>query len=1013
MSSPNLRNVRNFDSLIRYLEDELGWPLDGYEMEDLTFDYEPSDLGLKEEEAAKVKSIRQLRPLTSSQPWGIFFIEFDKKQLPVVVLRRILSHLVLKKRASANAADAKRWSAQDLLFVSAFGPEDADGREIGFAHFHEESGDLPSLRVLGWDGDNTALTLQRVASTLKDRLRWPEKGETSDAWRQRWSGAFKHRPGHIIRTSDLLAEALAALAKRIRDAARTLMEHETERGPLRTLHKAFQTNLIHDLDENGFADTYAQTITYGLLTAAINRTDMTGGRHGTFVKADDVALAIKPTSPFLKEMLETFLKVGGRKGHMDFDELGVQDVVELLRSDVTDIPAILADFGNKTRGEDPVIHFYEHFLNAYNKKLKVQRGVFYTPQAVVGYIVRSVHELLQTEFGLEDGLASTVTWGEMIQKNPSLQLPLKVEGNPAQGPISENEPFVQILDPATGTATFLVETIEVIHRTLKAKWQAQRLSVAQQRDVWNEYVPNHLLPRLHGYELMMAPYAIAHMKIGLKLTELGYNFASDARAQIYLTNALEPWQQQLPLIGFDALAHEAAAVNEVKRHKRFTVVIGNPPYSDASQNMGEWTAPLIEPFRFYQQSRIKERGAIRFEHCINNDYVKFWGLTLALINQSPLALAALITSNTFLGGKSFRGVRDAMVGKVTRVEILDLHGEGWAGDLAKQGIKDENVFEITTGVAITSLVKPLQNQDVANVFHREITGTYEYKARLLTGPKLPVESTQVVLDPHHYFPFTPQGGVGNDEYWTWPQVDTLFKASVDGIKTSRDGLVIANTREACRQKILNFAESNAGIDDIESEFSISGKSFDIRGAQRHLKRHFDENLIHPILYRPFDIRYIYYDKELILSHRMNVMPSMFHKRAWSLVFASRLSSKGFDHVIACAALCAHKCASHDINSRMFPVVGLFSPLLGQEQLMSNLSDVLLETMPKGNADTEAARASEIGEYLYAVFNAPSYRSRYHESISQDFPRVPLTNNSELFGRLCELGRALVNLHTLS
>jgi type I restriction-modification system DNA methylase subunit len=682
MSSPNLRNVRNFDSLIRYLEDELGWPLDGYEMEDLTFDYDPSDLGLKEEEAAKVKSIRQLRPLTSSQPWGIFFIEFDKKQLPVVVLRRILSHLVLKKRASANAADAKRWSAQDLLFVSAFGPEDADGREIGFAHFHEESGDLPSLRVLGWDGDNTALTLQRVASTLKERLRWPEKGETVDAWRQRWSGAFKHRPGHIIRTSDLLAEALAALAKRIRDAARTLMEHETERGPLRTLHKAFQTNLIHDLDENGFADTYAQTITYGLLTAAINRTDMTGGRHGTFVKADDVALAIKPTSPFLKEMLETFLKVGGRRGHMDFDELGVQDVVELLRSDVTDIPAILADFGNKTRGEDPVIHFYEHFLSAYNKELKIKRGVFYTPQPVVGSIVRSVHELLQTEFDLEDGLASTITWGEIIQKNPSLQLPLRVEGNPAQGNISENEPFVQILDPATGTATFLVETIEVIHRTLKAKWQSQRLSAAQQRDAWNEYVPKHLLPRLHGYELMMAPYAIAHMKIGLKLTETGYRFDSEERARVYLTNALEPWRQQLPLIGFEALAHEAAAVNEIKRAKRFTVVIGNPPYSKEAQNLGAQFLPLIEPFRFFSNERIREPGAILFERDINNDYVKFFGFYRLLIESANVGILGVITSSSYLDGKNFRGVRDAIAATFDEISVLNLHGDSRSGALA-------------------------------------------------------------------------------------------------------------------------------------------------------------------------------------------------------------------------------------------------------------------------------------------------------------------------------------------
>jgi hypothetical protein len=292
MPAPDLRHVRNFETLIRYLEEELDWPLDGYEMEDLTFDYEPSDLGLKAEDAASVKSIRQLRPLNSQQPWGIFFIEFDKKKLPVVVLRCILSHLVFKKRASANKADRAAWNSHDLLFISAFGPEDDAGREIGFAHFHEENGDLPSLRVLGWDGADTSLKLQNVATTLKDRLRWPDKTEPIAAWRDRWSRAFRHRPGHVIKTSDMLAEALAALAKRIRDAAQTKIKHETESGPLRSLHRAFQTNLIHDLTEDGFADTYAQTITYGLLTAAINRTDMAGGRHGTFVKADDVSISI-------------------------------------------------------------------------------------------------------------------------------------------------------------------------------------------------------------------------------------------------------------------------------------------------------------------------------------------------------------------------------------------------------------------------------------------------------------------------------------------------------------------------------------------------------------------------------------------------------------------------------------------------------------------------------------------------------------------------------------------------
>ena len=198
---------------------------------------------------------------------------------------------------------------------------------------------------------------------------------------------------------------------------------------------------------------------------------------------------------------------------------------------------------------------------------------------MVSYIVRSVHELLQTEFGLADGLADTTTWGEMLKKHPGLKLPPLTDEPGEKRTISPDEPFVQILDPATGTATFLVEVIDVIHATLKAKWKQQRLTEAQQIKAWNDYVPKHLLPRLHAYELMMAPYAIAHMKMGLKLAETGYDFGSEERARIYLTNALEPWHKQLQLPELDALAHEATAVNEIKRHKRFTVVIGNPPYS--------------------------------------------------------------------------------------------------------------------------------------------------------------------------------------------------------------------------------------------------------------------------------------------------------------------------------------------------------------------------------------------------------------------------------------------------
>jgi hypothetical protein len=1006
MHAPDLRQVRNFTTLIRYLEDELGWPLDGYEMDDLTFDYEPSDLGLKEEEAAKVKSIKQLRPLTSSQPWGIFFIEFDKKQLPVVVLRRILSHLVLKKRASANAADAKRWNAQDLLFVSAFGPEDADGREIGFAHFHEESGDLPSLRVLGWDGDNTALTLQRVASTLKERLRWTEKGETVDAWRQRWSGAFKHRPGHIIKTSDLLAEALAALAKRIRDAARTLIEHETEHGPLRKLHRAFQTNLIHDLDEDGFSDTYAQTITYGLLTAAINRTDMSGGRHGTFVKADDVALAIKPTSPFLKEMLETFLKVGGRKGHMDFDELGVQDVVELLRSDVTDIPAILADFGNKTRGEDPVIHFYEHFLSAYNKKLKVQRGVFYTPQAVVGYIVRSVHELLQTEFGLEDGLASTITWGEMIQKNPSLQLPLKVDGNPAQGPISENEPFVQILDPATGTATFLVETIDVIHHTLKAKWQAQRLSAAQQRDAWNEYVPNHLLPRLHGYELMMAPYAIAHMKIGLKLTELGYNFASGTRAQIYLTNALEPWQQQLPLIGFDALAHEAAAVNEIKRHKRFTVVIGNPPYQGFSANTGTHATGLVEAYRFCDDKPIGERNP----SWLLDDYVKFLSLGQTTLKASTCGALGMITNNGYIDNPTFRGMRDSLLNDFRSVRILNLNGDSKKKLESPDGTPDANVFDIQQGVAIGILVRGGPTE-VRSIAYTELWGSQNFKLEYLKSTQASTTSWKPVVCRLPFLLFRPTDADLDAEFRDFTSLNDLFLEKGWGFKTRKDYLLVDFEQAVLCDRFTEIARLTAT--EARRKFSIEESAYwDFDAAHRLLPEE-PTSSIRPVLFRPFDVRSVFYEKYMIErgDHKYELMSQMFRPNIALITVRRNESNRFFDHVF-CTRLPAvlHSVSAKEANF-FFP---FFRYDLEAGQKLDGQQEFFASSDAEANCKLRIAAAVDLANfhYIYAILHSGSYRTRYAEQLRIDFPRLPLTGNLELFRALARLGGELTALHLL-
>ena len=577
-----LASIKRFDQLIAYLRDEMGWPIarDSFEdVDDLFYDFTADELGIDPKTAAKIENIKRLRPLSPRQPWGIFFVKFEPKKLPVMALRRILSQVALKKRASANSAERTAWAKDDLLFVSNYGV--GDERQISFAHFSTPTNahDLPTLKVLGWDNRDTALHLDTVATELTEHLAWPKNDSDANAWREQWRAAFTLRHREVITTSRELSVRLAALARTIRDRITTALAIETKRGPLNTLMKAFQTTLVHDLDADGFADMYAQTIAYGLLSARI-----TDPARRT---ADDFAAHMR-TNPFLRELMENFLRVGGRRGKaggpgIDFDELGVSEVVELL--DQANMEAVVRDFGDRNQQEDPIIHFYEHFLAAYDKKQKVSRGVFYTPRPVVSYIVRSVDDLLRSEFGLADGLADTTTWGEMAKRHKELKIP---NGTPP------GQAFVQILDPATGTGTFLVEVIDLIRRTMVENWKAQGHGETKIKALWNDYVPNRLLPRLHGYEILMAPYAIAHLKIGLKLYETGYRFESDQRALVYLTNALEPpGDGQFTLDFLPALAHEAEAVNEIKRKQRFTAIVGNPPYAKSSSNRSDVAESLV------------------------------------------------------------------------------------------------------------------------------------------------------------------------------------------------------------------------------------------------------------------------------------------------------------------------------------------------------------------------------------------------------------------------------------
>jgi predicted helicase len=1013
-----LAAIKRFDQLITYLRDEMGWPIEKDNFEELTFEYSADELGIDPKTAAKIESIKRLRPLSIRQPWGIFFVKFEPKKLPVMALRRILSQVALKKRASANSAERTAWAADDLLFVSNYG--ESDERRISFAHFSKASDghDLPTLKVLGWDNLDTALHLDAVARELSEHLSWPEDDSDLEAWRSRWRAAFTLRNREVITTSKELSIRLAELARAIRDRIKSALAIETERGPLTKLMKAFQVSLVHDLDVDGFADMYAQTISYGLLTARI------ADPHSKTV--DDFASHMR-TNPFLRELMETFLKVGGRRGKaggpgIDYDELGVSEVVELL--DDANMEAVVRDFGDKNPQEDPVIHFYELFLSAYNKQLKIQRGVFYTPRPVVSYIVRSVDELLRTEFGLDDGLADITTWGEMVNKHPGLELPPLTDEPGEKRTISPDESFIQILDPATGTGTFLVEVIDIIYKTLSAKWIAQGHSEKKIAALWNEYVPKHLLPRLHAYELLMAPYAIAHLKIGLKLYETGYHFGIEERARIYLTNALEPWVRQLPLIGFDALAHEAAAVNEIKRHKRFTVVIGNPPYNSVSSNRIPWSDQLIEIFKKtvrHEETQIQ---------VLSDDYIRFIARGDFEIRSSHLGILAFITNNNYTKGRVFRDLRHELLSTYNEIIILDLHGNSRLKETAPDGERDENVFDIVQGVGIGVFIAPPSPKLEHIVLRADIWGSRTEKDQRLSIINRTDSCFHSIRPKPPFYMFFPDDESLSAEYERYVPLPSLFGSGnfqIDktkyygtGFKSQQDDFAIAFTKPEIQSKVNILLSPSQTESKLRKLFSLCTSSqWNFTTARDELARDDWHSLITKCLYRPFDYRWSVFHRGIISNLRVETMMNLFRPGGLALCTMRGTRSRWQNHALISSMIVSKDAVSLLDMCFVFPTTRVVSDdsfLIGKGGRESNLNQRLVSGWSRklnwAASDIVEEFEPQVIYYIYSILYSASYQLRYNDLLQKDFPRIPLTENLELFRTLTQLGVELVVLHLL-
>jgi predicted helicase len=632
---------------------------------------------------------------------------------------------------------------------------------------------------------------------------------------------------------------------------------------------------------------------------------------------------------------------------------------------------------------------------------------------VVSFIVNSVHELLQEKFGLEDGLASKATWGDVKNNFSDLNLP---EG------VNSDDPFICILDPATGTGTFLYECIELIEKTVKERLSNElkkNRDAPEVIDRWRQYVSEHLLPRIYGYELMMASYSIAHLKLAFKLGETGYKLTIKDRFHIYLTNSLEPGtdvQQRIDHF-LTSLSKESKEVSQVKDKRRFTVIIGNPPYSRISQTKNDFIKKLIKDYK-------KPVAGEANQQPLDDDYIKFIRLAHHIQSQSGIGIIGYITNHTVLSGILFRGVRECLCKDQSSIHIVDLHGNSNIKELCPDGSIDENVFDILAGVSIT-LVSRYPSKSFTNYKFIEFWGPRTEKNISLLNSRVKDIKNNLTPEAPYYF-LKPIDLSMSDEIRDAFSLVDIFPCYSSGLMTVRDKLAIAFKKDEMIDRFKLFRDEKISDENFQKMCPVKNyRKWTLSIARKRVQA--DKNWrgkIKIVNYRPFDKRYIYYSSDIVTYPNYRVM-NQFIKKNIGLV-SSRIN-KGENH--------AHEFVTREMveiiflsskssnNAFVFPLYINESTddlLFENDQDVINLSNKFLKhiqsKLSKSNEEQDklpyGLTPEDIFSYIYAVLHSQTYRSRYAELLKIDFPRVPITENIELFKKLSMIGKELISTHLL-
>lgn len=786
-----------------------------------------------------------------------------------------------------------------------------------------------------------------------------------------------------ITSSKKLAKLMAAKARLLRDVIEKAIEQDPEgTTDLSGQMGAFKDVLIHDLNARTFADIYAQTIAYGMFAARLyDATPETFDRQ-------EAANLIPKSNPFLRKV---FQDIAG----YDLDERIAWIVDDLVAAfAATDMPKIMANFGKATGQQDPILHFYEDFLFEYDPSTKKSCGVYYTPQPVVNFIVRAVDEILKTDFSLQQGLAD-------ISK---VEVEREIEQDKKHKKQKVSVHRVQVLDPATGTGTFLAETVRQIKSNMAGKM-----------GVWQQYVQEHLLPRLHGFELMMAPYTIAHLKLGLEMYGDHPEQTSDKRLQVYLTNSLEEYNKEPRTLFSQWLALEAGAADSIKKDAPIMIVMGNPPYSGISQNNGEWITKLIAEYRKEPNSNLPLQEK---KNWLNDDYVKFIRLAQDYVDRNNEGLLAYICNNGFLDNPTFRGMRWHLLQSFDKIYIINLHGSSKKKETAPDGSKDENVFDIMVGTSINIFVKTGKKHkgDLAEVYYTDLLGLRQNKYDFLAANSLnSLTFVPVSLTPPYYF-FIPTNEEGKEEYEKGFAVDELIPFYNVGVVSAQDNLNFSYTEEEQKNKIkeiLTFEES-LWREKYNRKKDVDAWKYNCAKTEAEKA----QGVYCPVLYRPLDKRYTYYTGKSGLYARpsQKVMRHMLNKNI------ALVAIKGFPNYKVPQAFVTDSITEHRYwsSSGMVGIDYVF-PLylypddgsMDTEKRLNMNEDILKRVAEIINYPFPLEGLGErLFDYIYGVLHSPSYREKYKEFLKVDFPRVPYPTDAAEFDKFASIGHDLRELHLM-